>query len=335
LAKLSLEGDGVFVLAAASSKDEDLGVRRACVGALLSYCEWGGREAINLLASAPSALQDLVECLVGRGVGEDSVRVLAAATSIPEGCKAALSCPNVLPNISLFLMQEAEALREQSQSPSRSHSTSLPPPPHVQPAALPALRALRALCTPDQGKTLAVSSGVVPSITAHLSNPSPLVRSAAAECLAVLSAHLPALQAFLDGQGEVSEGPSELASLLLPCLLDPSTRMSVGPALCAVCDSIRGREAVLGCALATDHEAVRLLCRILGGAKLSGDLLEVIKTPISDTFMKASALEGLKEIAILPGGPQQILQVPGVRQVLLALGTTEAKDVLEALEPPK
>ena len=56
---------------------------------------------------------------------------------------------------------------------------------------------------------------------------------------------------------------------------------------------------------------------------------------ISDTFMKASALEGLKEIAILPGGPQQILQVPGVRQVLLALGTTEAKDVLEALEPPK
>ena len=327
LAERSKEGDGVFVLAEVCSKDEDLEVRRACVNALLSYCEWGGRDALFVLASAPSALEDVAEAVLG-GCGESAVRVLAAASSTHEGCLAALGCPSMLPNLSIFLSGEASSLTASLEAPPPA-PPFVPPPPHSQPPALPTLRALRALCTPDRGKTAALSAGAVHPISVHLAHPHPHVRSAAAECLAVLGTFLPALQSFLDGPS--GEGPGALASLLLPCLLDPETRMSAAPALRIVCASARGREAVVGCALSGGAEAMRLLGGALGGTKLSGDLLDIVKTPLSDATMKSIALEGLLEIASSPSGLESVLSVPGCVNTLMGVETPEAKKLLEII----
>lgn len=338
LGKLTKEGDGVFSLAEGASRDEDEGVRRACAGALVSYVEWGGREALVVLGSAPTALGDLADALL-IGCGDDAMRVLAGACSIHEGNLATLSCPNALPNIATYLAGLGEGLPPvwgegeggEGGSGEGASPPFIPPPPHLQPPALPALRALRALSSLDRGKPAAFDAGAVPPIAAHLAHPHPMVRAAAAETMAVLSTHQNALQAFLDGPG--GEGPGGIAASLMPLILQESTRVAGVVAIRACCDSVRGRGAILAEALGRGPQCMRVLCKGLKGA-LAKDLVDVIKTPTANAFMRESALAGLHEICSNGGASGIVSNTPGALEAIQATGESEealVKDIRKAL----
>ena len=320
LAQRTREGDGALALAEAAAGDSELGVRRACAGALRSLVEWGGREAPRVLAQAPAALEHLAQDVLQGGCGEEGVRALAAACALAEGAAAALSCPSVMPALVAYLAAQVAG----SGAGSGGHA------PHLEPPPLPALAALRDLCILDAGKAAAVAAGAPAPVAASLAHPSPLVRSAAAACFALMAQHLRALQAFLDGPEGGEDGPSRLASLLLPLLLHPRTSMAAAPAVQTAAGSARGRAALLACAVDEEGaDAMRALARCHPAPSLVADLLGMLKSPLADGRIRASVLAGLGEVA-----GEVILGVPFARETLGAC-PEEAAAVLLARLPAK
>ena len=295
LAQRTLEGDGVLALAEACEQDSELGVRRSCAAALRSYTECGGREAPRVLAREPAALQQLAEGVLHGGCGEEAVRALAAVCALQEGAAAALTCPSMVPALVAFLEQAVAQAEAEAAAPPR-HT---PAPPHCEPPSLPCLAALRGLCVLDAGKAAAAAGGAPAQVCASLAHPAPAVRGAAASCLALMAQNLSALTACLEPPPGCEDGPSRLASLLMPLLLDPATRMASFAAVQTVCGSTRGRAAVLAwAAYEGGPEGMRLLCRCHPSELLAGELFDMLKSPLCDGLTRAAVLAGLQALPV-------------------------------------